>query len=1188
MTPVLARVRANVRLDKLASLGARHSSLLALFFAALAAAPLFSNPGFLSTRGGGDSPFLLLRLHQLLAALQSGQFPVRWMPDADFGYGYPFFNYYAAFPYYLAALLKLYGFSFVFSLKLTQFAALLVAAAGVYAWARSLKLSLAQAMLASAAYSFAPFHLVNLYVRGDSLSELWAMAWYPLVLWRAQLCFEKNSAGRAFGLALCTALLIWTHNISALNFMPFLGLYLLLGMFGSIETKLANSARFASALKNAGVGVAALAWGLALSAFFWLPALSETQYVQIGDVTQGYFFYGSHFRSTDLIQPSAFFNFEPVTGQPTPFSMGLVQAVFTFAGLAVLAWQAVRHRRWSWVETFVVLGLALSTWMITPASRWVWEYAPLVKYTQFPWRFLSIQSLFAALVIARVIPVETANIKLGVGSWKLGVGSWKLGVGTAFLLSSSVALFTLGGLRPDFIPLTDADVTSERLRLYELFTANIGSTIGYEYLPRAVQPRPYTSDVELGRPPRLKVLRGAASGAQVWKRGASERWTIEVTSGPATVALPTHYWPGWSAEAQGQPLAVRAAEGLGWIALDLPPGQHTVTLWLGRTPLRATTEVLSSLALVIPGVIWLFRTVRGEREDLRVRLRPWIVGFGVWALGFFALRVLPAPPESTLPLSMDFIQLPYPHHAAIRFADGTQLVQIEYNANHLARGEVLEVETQWQVAGPGQARFYLVPQSNLLAPAPITLTLATVPLASAPSPLSHSFSLSIPEDIPPGSYFLMLQHSSGSALTSAGRTRGPVQLGPIWVDDSGPSGPVPDLPLQDFGPAIRLLAATTETAAPGALRVNLLWNALADVPHNDLLALRLRDVAGNEWSAFDTQTGGGYYPTHMWEPGEVIPDGYDLRLPDGMPPGDYLLTIALYDPLALTALGETTITATVLTTTPIGNRPAHFQLSPDVALEAVDFPDQVTQGDAPELAAHWLTLAALSENYRARWTLTASDGTRVTQTLDLAPGSKPSTWPADAYMLGRVRLPIPLGLAPGEYSLSVHLLDEQGQEVGPPVLVRNVRVLGRPRVFEAPPMQAAVGATFGDKLKLWGYDTERADSELRLTLVWGALAEPRADYKFFVHLFNPADEFVVKQVDAMPRNFTYPTALWAAGEVVTDTITFSLADVPPGTYRLAVGWYDPASPENRLPAFDVQGQRLELDRVILPLTVTAP
>lgn len=63
---------------------------------ALAAAyPLLSQPGLLNTRGGGDSPFLLQRLQQLETALRDGHFPVRWMPDANYGYGYPFFNYYA-------------------------------------------------------------------------------------------------------------------------------------------------------------------------------------------------------------------------------------------------------------------------------------------------------------------------------------------------------------------------------------------------------------------------------------------------------------------------------------------------------------------------------------------------------------------------------------------------------------------------------------------------------------------------------------------------------------------------------------------------------------------------------------------------------------------------------------------------------------------------------------------------------------------------------------------------------------------------------------------------------------------------------------------------------------------------------------------------------------------------------------
>jgi hypothetical protein len=67
----------------------------------------------------------------------------------------------------------------------------------------------------------------------------------------------------------------------------------------------------------------------------------------------------------------------------------------------------------------------------------------------------------------------------------------------------------------------------------------------------------------------------------------------------------------------------------------------------------------------------------------------------------------------------------------------------------------------------------------------------------------------------------------------------------------------------------------------------------------------------------------------------------------------------------------------------------------------------------------------------------------------------------------------------------------------------------------------------------------------------------------------------------MPHNNTYPTGLWVKGEVVTDTVTLTLADVPPGDYRVAVGWYDPNTPADRLPAFDANGKPLEVNRVVM-------
>ena len=80
--------------------------IVALLVAFLAAWPLIGSPGFLNTRGGGDSPFLLQRLQQLETAMRDGHFPVRWMRDANYGFGYPFFNYYAPLSIYVAAIFR--------------------------------------------------------------------------------------------------------------------------------------------------------------------------------------------------------------------------------------------------------------------------------------------------------------------------------------------------------------------------------------------------------------------------------------------------------------------------------------------------------------------------------------------------------------------------------------------------------------------------------------------------------------------------------------------------------------------------------------------------------------------------------------------------------------------------------------------------------------------------------------------------------------------------------------------------------------------------------------------------------------------------------------------------------------------------------------------------------------------------
>jgi hypothetical protein len=145
----------------------------------------------------------------------------------------------------------------------------------------------------------------------------------------------------------------------------------------------------------------------------------------------------------------------------------------------------------------------------------------------------------------------------------------------------------------------------------------------------------------------------------------------------------------------------------------------------------------------------------------------------------------------------------------------------------------------------------------------------------------------------------------------------------------------------------------------------------------------------------------------------------------------------------------------------------------------------------------------------------------------------------------------------------------------------------RERVWELPPLDNKVGARFGGMIELAGYSLTQDKDSLQLTLHWRALSTPDLNYVFFVHLADPDSGRPVVQVDTMPRAFTYPTRMWAPGEIISDQVTLSLGNAPRGDYDLAIGWYDPDT-RDRLLAVDAQDIPLPDNRLLLPDSVTLP
>jgi len=865
----------------------RLGAVLALLLGIMASVPIFAGPGMVLTRAGGDSPFLLLRVQQLTTNLRAGVFPARWLPNGAHGLGYPFFDFYASLPYYVAAILHWAGANLVLSIQITQLLGFVVASVASYALARSLSASPAAALLAAALYTFAPYHLANVYVRGDALSEFTAMALYPVVLLCIQRLRPRMIPGGILALGAAFSALILSHNVSAMLFAP-----LALAWFG-VRVVTASPPQRRNLLWG---GAAGLTLGLLLSVWFWAPALRERTLVQLQEQTTGYLHYAGHFLSDGLVQPRLAHDYA-LTAGTHPFRMGLLQALVGCLGLIALAARAIRkHPPKPW-QMFTVVAVLAYTAMMLPFSRPMWDHLPLIAMAQFPWRLLSIQALLIALLATTLIPTRPLALQ-----WATTVGI--------------VTLAVWGGMRGlslDRVHITPNDITPRRLMLYETFSGNIGTTIRHEYLPRLMVPQPRTSAVQLGQgsKPAPLVLKGelvAAIPKSVTPD--SETWTIKVTA-PSLLAFHTTYYPGWEAMVDGAPQGVEPLDGLGLVGLRLEPGSHDVELRFTRTPVRRYSLMLSLLASAL-GLALLAQMLYTSRRLLGIVLIGAAASL-IGVAGTLGISQLATPSDApTGPVVADFQRCPLLHRETegIHWGDA-HLVAYTIEPELATPGSSVKVKLRWEESTPLVVRARLMGLSgHLLPPAPVWAE-ATAPLDRRDIQLK----LALPEHLAPGFYAIYIDVLDDDVAlkptTATGYPMGTIALMPLQVRVGDVAAPATE-PLGTYGPpetppVIALTDVVSSAQGGGTLAVELTWQALAQAPRNYWLSLRLQDAQGQTLAARDIPPFLGGYPTSLWKPGEVLTDRVLLPLPEGVSSSGDHIEIILYDRATLAGIGSVVI-----------------------------------------------------------------------------------------------------------------------------------------------------------------------------------------------------------------------------------------------------------------------------------------
>jgi hypothetical protein len=87
-------------------------------------------------------------------------------------------------------------------------------------------------------------------------------------------------------------------------------------------------------------------------------------------------------------------------------------------------------------------------------------------------------------------------------------------------------------------------------------------------------------------------------------------------------------------------------------------------------------------------------------------------------------------------------------------------------------------------------------------------------------------------------------------------------------------------------------------------RLRLWWQAPEGLEEPFKVSARLVDADGQVVAAVDAAPVSGAYPATVWRPGEVVADAYEIQLPAGLPAGEYLPLIIVYEPDTGAELGR--------------------------------------------------------------------------------------------------------------------------------------------------------------------------------------------------------------------------------------------------------------------------------------------
>lgn len=524
--------------------------LVVLFIASLFLVwELFLHPGRNITF---DGHIHITTIAQFTQALKDNEFPVTWS-DGFSTYGLPLPLIAHQTTAYLGGFINLFLDNVVLSYNLLFAISAILSGWLFYFFCRRY-LDEKPAVVASLLFLFAPYRIINIYIRG-ALPEFFSSVFILVILIGLGNYFiDRKKIGLIQTIG-GLALLALTHPMMAVIGMFLIGPYFLFILW-SQKNK----------VKNIGIFALLCIVSFGIASYYVLPLLLEVKYFYQGLYPQD-FPANMYFTFQNFFDPHWYYFFTTHPGPRGHFiQVGLWESLIGLLGLATLVYlwfkkRALLQKPAGNLLVFAVVAAVPMIFMTLSWSHPLYTHIFFLKGVQFPWRMLSVLMFIPPLILGVLLHKISKN-------WVLLV----------VVLCICILRFPQV-YGKNFVTYPQSQYYFNQMNLHGQNLTPIWAGNAQEY---AIETEPG------------EIIDGQGELVKVAIRNASRKYLVTAQT-PLRLVDYTFYFPGWKVVVDGQetPIEFQDLNYRGVITYHVPAGTHQVEVKYTATKVRLLAQVLT-------------------------------------------------------------------------------------------------------------------------------------------------------------------------------------------------------------------------------------------------------------------------------------------------------------------------------------------------------------------------------------------------------------------------------------------------------------------------------------------------------------------------------------------------------------------------------------------------------------------